>query len=145
MSESFGAIGEFALGQGPSQSTTTVYGFNYTLGTPPNPRKGVHPSRQTDFAWPLYQPVVPPTTDIRWFSPLSQPVLVARRLPPALVPAFFPDPFPEPARPPTDPRWMQPLAEPVRTRPRLHAANNPAFVRSTAPFRQPSARTYVIT
>lgn len=163
----FGALGEFALGEGPSPSATIPGGLT---NTPPQGRPGVAPHLHSAF---FYQPFTP-NIQIGWFMGLDQPYLVPKRLQPAYNPEFFFHPHPiidiswfealsEPQRfPPrlltaaepyysAEPEpegdelaFFQPLSEPKRFPKRLEAANNPAFTRGTAPFYQPRSQVYVI-
>lgn len=128
----FGALGEFALGEGPSPAAFVPGG---AISIPAQGARGLPPSAHPSF---FYQPLTP-DIKIDWFVALSEPYLVPKRLPPAYNPAFFYHPTPI-----IQISWVQPPSEPQRFPKRLDPASNPAFVRGTAPFYTPTSRGYVI-
>ena len=133
----FGAIGEYAIGEVPSGTTTVdTFVWYQQWAEPPRPAARLHPGANQALG---YQPT--PIISMAWFEQLSEPRRFARMLQPTGQPfdAFVPD------LRYISIGWYEPLSEPRRYPSGLRASDNPDMFRAIPPFQLPYARGYVIT
>lgn len=133
----FGAIGEYAIGQATS-GTTTVETYEW-LSPFSEPRRSA--PRLPSALNPSFSFQPNPVVDVSWFMGLSEPV----RYPLSMKPGGQPSSFDVPILTYTPEGWYSPLSEPRTPHRILSTAQHLAMVRAIPPFSPPYARGYVIT
>lgn len=110
-----GALGQFPLGGGPTETVSAVFiDWFSPLSDPVRIRQGLRPEEQQSLA--LHPN---PIVSFGWFENLSEPVRVKRGLRPDEQQFLAGD---TEVIPLTRAFWFAPLSEPVRIKPGLHAA-----------------------